>query len=403
MATKQITTEEGTFTVKEGGNMDRTSNGSDNSAFISTLQNKLLGQAGAVSSEDTNIEKTIQKAITGVKDSASFGAQAIESKYDREIGYAREAGQDKVTAFMEAGRGFAVNNAALRQVTEETDKTLKDLEQRKQELILQGNAAAAGQVASLELQALEFKQRAQQTAFTNLLGIANFGLSAQGQADQRAQFNRRMNFDENSAMSNIALQYGLEVKPGETLKDLYSRASRDMGAESPAAMAIKETMSNINRNNAEIARIKQDMVNNQNKALSTTDQETLAQAIAARPDAAGALLAGVKDVNAQSAILLRSEAIKFNDAAIRDKADGTSKADSKNAIISREDLSPGQKSIALKELESVYGADTEQPQGKAAYGLPQTAWGGYKGYANSVDSALSWIFGVQPNNPFPNN
>ena len=376
----------------------KTTNGADNSDFISTLQNKLLGQAGAISSEDTKIEKTIQSAISGVQKSAESSALAIESKYDREKGYTAEAGQERLTSFMEAGRGFATNTAALRQINEETDKSLKDLEQRKQELILQGNSAAAGQVATLELQALEFRQKAQQTAFTNLLGIANFGLSVQAQKDQTTQFERKMQFDESSAMSNIALQYGLDVKPGETLTSMYSRATKDMGANSPAALAMKSALSTINRNNAEIAKIQADAA--ASKSLNATDQETLARAIAARPDATGALLANIKDGTTQSNILLRSEEIKFNDAAVSDKSDGTSKSDSKNAVLSRQDLSASQKAIAIKQIESVYGADAAQPQGKEVYGLPQTAWGGYKGYANTVDSALSWIFGVQSNPPF---
>ena len=364
MATKQITTDEGTFTVREGSNMDKnaTTNGADNTAFIQTLQQKLLGAAGAISSEDTNIEKTIQSAITGVKEATAAGAKAVETKFDRLAGYEAEAGQQRKTAFLEAGRGFATNNAVLAQVNEQTDRNLKDLEQRKQELILQGNAAGAAQIAGLELQSLEFRQRAQQTAFSNLLGIANFGLSVQAQRDQSKQFERKMQFDESSAMSNIALQYGLDVKPGETLTSMYSRATQDMGVNSPAAISIKSALSEINRNNAEIAKINADVA--ANKTLGATDQETLARAIAARPDATGALLANIKDSTIQSNILLRSEQIKFNDAAVSDKADGTSKSDSKNAVLSRQDLSASQKSIAIKEIESVYGEEAAQPATK---------------------------------------
>lgn len=150
--------------------------GSD--SFMEALKQKLIGQSGAISSEDTSIEKKIQDAIRATNDSNEASAAAITSAYDREIGYTQETGQRNVSQFSEGRSGFATSMAALREVIGTTDKHVKDLEQRKQELILQGNATAASQVSGLIMKELEFEQQARIQTFSNMLNIGNFALKA---------------------------------------------------------------------------------------------------------------------------------------------------------------------------------------------------------------------------------
>lgn len=228
------------------------------SDFVGQLQQKLLGQSDIISSENTNLENKINEAISGIQKGAEASAAAITSQYDREIGYAKDQGDSMFTSALEAQRGFAQNTAGLKQLATETDKQLKDMEMRKQELILQGNAAAAGKISDLQLQAIQFRQQAQQQVFANLLGMANFGLQAQQQETQRSQFERQQNFQEQQAIGTVALEYGLTVKPGDTIESIVSRAmplaSKQKQLELQAMQAqINESNANIRRINAEAA------------------------------------------------------------------------------------------------------------------------------------------------------
>ena len=150
--------------------------GSATDTFLSTLREKLMAGAGAISSEDTNIEKKIQEAIGGITAGNKASTALVESSFGRQIEEAKELGTRELTAFTESSRGFAVNNAAVQRITENAEKRIKDLEQRKQELILQGNAASAGQVSNLIMKELEFEQQARIQSFSNLLNIGNFTL-----------------------------------------------------------------------------------------------------------------------------------------------------------------------------------------------------------------------------------
>lgn len=159
----------------------------DNSGFLKAIQDKLLGQSGAVSSTNSELQTKLESAIAGVSKSAESSNKALESQFGRELGYRQDIGQQAVTAGRAAGSGGILNLAALRELTQTTDKSLKDLEQRKQELILQNDAQAASKIAELQFSALEFKQRAEQQTFSNLLGLGNFNLSvAQEERASRA-------------------------------------------------------------------------------------------------------------------------------------------------------------------------------------------------------------------------
>lgn len=343
--------------ANQGVNTSSTSSSSNNGdAFMQQLQQSLLSQSGIISSSNTAMEDKINEAISGIQSGAKSNAAAITSQYDRNKGYTAEAGAQKQTSFQEAQRGYATNTAALKQISDDTTKQLNDLEQRKQELILQGNATAAGQVSEIQLQAIQFRQQAQQQVFTNLLGMANFGLQKQQQQAQQDQFNRTMQFNESSAMSQIALQYGLNTQPGETLTSLYSRATKDMGANSPAALALKQAKSTIDANNAQIAKINSDI--NANKALSGSDIDILANSYLA---AGAGALSNVKDSVSLGKVIARAGEIKAMDLVSSDKNAGTSKLDSRNGIINSS-LSAPEKTAALNVLDKVYGLDSAQPK-----------------------------------------
>lgn len=227
-----------------------TTNSNINSdVFLSTLQDKLINQAGMVSSQDTNLENSINQAISGTAQAGEASAKRIESQYGREIGYAKQTQADTITQAQEKQRGYGVNIAAMRQLVDSTDKNIKDLEQRKQESLLANDSATASKISDLQIKAYEFKQKAMQDTFTNLLSVGNFALSASQQAEQKRQFNQSLSFQEKSAMSALASQYGVVMREGDTLDTITARVAPF--ASEKQRLEIAKTKAEISRANAE--------------------------------------------------------------------------------------------------------------------------------------------------------
>lgn len=214
-------------------------------ALMDALSGKLLESAGMISSEDTQIERAIGKAMEGLKSGNESSKKRIESEYQREVGYAEDAIATDITQSREAGRGFALNIGALREITKTGDKKLNDLWQRKEELILTGDAETAKAVSNLALQELQFQQEARQRTFTNLLGMANFA-SARATEDR---LSRAQSFGEKQAISSIALTYGLKLNENDTIDTITARAMPF--ASEKQRLEISKMKADINKANAE--------------------------------------------------------------------------------------------------------------------------------------------------------
>lgn len=214
--------------------------------FMNKIQSQLLNQSGIISSSNTNLESKLQNAISGIKSSAESSNAATQSQFEREAQGILETGNEAQLAGRAAGQGGIMNIAALRELTGTTDKNLKDLAQRKQELILQNNAAAASKVAEMELKTLEFKQQAEQQVFSNLLGMSNFATQIQ----QESRLSKAQTFNERQALSSVALQYGLDVKHGDTLETIITRAAPLASKEQQLKLAKLQSDINLNNVNA---------------------------------------------------------------------------------------------------------------------------------------------------------
>jgi hypothetical protein len=192
-----------------------------NDAFIQEMRNQLTTQSGAISSSSTNIESAIESAIQGVTKSNTASKKAIESSFERQSESIRAQGSLSATGYNESRSGMATQTAVLRQITQSTATELKDLEQRKQELILQGDSATAAKIADLQLQKMAYAEEAKQRVFNNLLQLSNFGLSVK--SEERAS--RAQDFAERQAVSNIALEFGLEVNENDTIDTIVAKAA----------------------------------------------------------------------------------------------------------------------------------------------------------------------------------
>ena len=216
--------------------------------FMTAIQDKLLGQSEVVSSTNSQLTERLNSAISGIQTSADKSNQALESSFGRDSGYIKEKGGEALTAGRAAGSGGIMNMAALRELTQTTDRSLKDLEQRKQELILQNDSAAAGRISELQFKALEFQQVANQQTFSNLMGIANFGMNQE--ASKMAKENQT--FQQKQVMANIALQYGIDIKAGETMEQLTSRAM--VFASKEQKLQLAKLQAEVNLANAQTAK-----------------------------------------------------------------------------------------------------------------------------------------------------
>lgn len=327
--------------------------------FVTAIQNKLMGQSDLISSANTGIEDKINSAIGGLKNSATLSDQATTLDFNRQIQDATDNGATAITQGRERQGGFATNVTALRELVQTTDKNLNDLESRKQSAILQNDSATASKISDLQMQALQFQQQAQQQTFSNLLGMANFGLSAQQQQTQKEQFDKSFGLQQDQAMSQIALQYGLKINPGETLQSLYSRATKDMGANSPAALAIRTAQSQITANNASAAKALSDAA--ANKPLDDASLTALGNQYLTNPQA---VLGAVKTTEQLGQILQYAGKAQSNNVGIaikQDKSVGISKASAVTKITNNQNLSPTQQADAINQIESIYGSDSSQP------------------------------------------
>lgn len=195
-------------------------NGTGNNAFIAELQKSLLAQSGMISSADSKIEGSINEAIGGIEKANAATTARLESEYSRNRGYAMDQNANSEQAFLENRNGYATPVVAFANLREYNAKTIRDLDQRKNEAILQGDALAAGKIAELQLEKMKFEQEAAQRTFTNLMSTGNFALGVQ--AGERAD--KAQTFQENQAMSAIALEYGIKLEENDTFDSLVTRA-----------------------------------------------------------------------------------------------------------------------------------------------------------------------------------
>lgn len=340
-------------------------------SFMQQLQQKLLGQSDIISSESTNLENKIGEAIKSVQSSNQSSAAAVTSSFDRQIADAQKTGQQNLTSALEGQRGFAQNTAALTQLKDQTDKQVKDLEQRKQELIAQGNANAASQVAALQLQAIQFHQQAQQQVFSNLLGMANFEQTrSYNQAQIDAQ-NRSQNFQESSQKAQIALQYGINAGPNDTLQDIVNRAKPF--ASKKQQLQLDQIQSEIDKNRAQTQQAISDA--QANKTLDAANIDALAQAYINNP----AVLSLVKNPNSAAAILNKAVGLQATNTVKNLQSENKTKAQAQQEVMNSDAYSPADKQAILTEIDKQYGPDAKQPEKKAA------------SFSNPLDSITSWF------------
>jgi hypothetical protein len=195
--------------------------------FMTQIKQELEAQKGIISSSEADVNKLIADSISTIKEGAASSAKAIETQFGRLAGYQADENTRAMTAATEAQRGFATNMALLGQIKEQGERSLNDLEQRKQELILSGNAAAAQTVSGLQLKQAEMMLQNRQQVFSNLISMAGVGLQAGSlnlQKQQIAQSQYQFEVGQQNKIGDLALKYGIKINPGDTMESVINRA-----------------------------------------------------------------------------------------------------------------------------------------------------------------------------------
>ena len=248
-----------------GNNTPPASNGDP---VVSALQDRLTTQSEAVSSASSGVEKAIAGAIQSTQAGTEAETQRIESQFGRAIGHEAGQGRDRIQNAVESQGGFATQLTGLRRLVETTDKNLNDLEQRKQELILQNNSAGAAQMSALQIKELEFKQASEQQVFQNLLAESSFGLQAKTLEESTRQFDLnfehegekfqltkdQQTFQEQQAMGAIALEFGLQMSETDTISSILDRAQATGIVDDRRAAELRQIEASINASNATAAK-----------------------------------------------------------------------------------------------------------------------------------------------------
>lgn len=232
---------------------------------VEELGKRALAGSKAVTSGDDEIQKSIQEAITGIGEAQVGEAERIESEFGREIEFQKEQfGQQRET-LRERGRGFGTNQAALAQFDERVEKNLKDLAQRRDELIKLGNLAGAEKIAELEFNAVQFREQTLQQSFQNLVSASNVGIAARTEG----RLERAQSVSELTAMADIAATFNVTPEAGDTIESVLARA-KDAPQSEEDKLKIEKLRAEISKINAQRDKVRTEL-SNSNKVASPNE------------------------------------------------------------------------------------------------------------------------------------
>jgi hypothetical protein len=190
--------------------------------LIDALTERLLKQSeGISSSSSSQLQSEIASAMAGVTKAGESTAARIQSERDREMGYARDAASATYTGALEGRTGYATQVSALRELTNTTEKSIRDLDQRYQEALLTNDANTASQLSELRVQKLKFQQEQEQNFFTNIMSVANLQQSAIDSMMRREEFWAGQEQQQNQFVMSMAQSaYQFEQNLGVSYKEL---------------------------------------------------------------------------------------------------------------------------------------------------------------------------------------
>lgn len=234
---------------------------------LEALTTRLTGQnQGVATSASSNLQNTIEQAVRETQQAGDATAMQIQSERQREVGFAQDRAAARFTGALESRRGFATQVAGLRELTETTEKSLRDLDARYKEAILMNDAQTAERVAGLRIKSLEFAVEQEQNFFRNMLTLAGLFQAEESQNLERARqasderrffagmqheqfmLDRRLREEERMVMAQVAGEHGVAIEPGDTLERVVGRVSPMVSQE--RALRLQGMLTEIQMNQA---------------------------------------------------------------------------------------------------------------------------------------------------------
>lgn len=381
--------------------------------FIQEVTGELMRTSGMISSSDTKIEKAISSAMGNIEGARDATRSRIESEYSRNRNYTLDKNAAGEEGFKENRAGYATPVVAFSRLREDNAKAIRDLDQRKNELILQGDALAAEKLSDLTIKKLEFEQDAVERTFNSLIAMGNFGLSAR--RDQREEENqefthdmenkkfglsekqyelavRGQTFQEKSAMGAIALQYGIEVKPGDDIDAVINRAQPFASAEQKLKMDQIRASIYASNASAKASLASAAASARANRSLSAAEVSALAAAYRT-PNGAAIVAASVKDPSMLSQIFGAAAGLETQDVkdTVNDKLNqGWSMKKTMDYVNSLPQIQNS--SGAAQIVAETYANNPIPPQPRTT--LPGQLGQAGSAYSSGVNGFLSYLTGI---------
>jgi hypothetical protein len=233
-------------------------------ALIEALTARLTQQGqGISSSSSTSLQNSINEAITNTQIAGDLGSERLMSERNREVAFARDRAGATYDTALEGRKGYATQVAALRELTETTEKSIRDLDKRYQEAILANDSATAQRVADLQIKKLEFQQEQEQQFYNNMFSLASMEQQQnqfeRGLSHDEAMLEKQFGFDltmfekqtmrdERNKIMDWAAEYGVEVGPNDTMESMISKISPFV--DQKRQLELQALRADINESNA---------------------------------------------------------------------------------------------------------------------------------------------------------
>lgn len=228
---------------------------------------------------------------------------------------------------MRESRGLASSMAQFQIFDDTINKQMNQLERNKSDALRAADMDFYTRISDAQMNLINTQIQATNSMYERLFGIA--GISQQQQQIQLSQ--RAQEFTEQSQMGGIALEFGLDLQPGETMQGLITRAMPR--ADEKRQLELKQIQSQIaytQAQTAEIGRARQsaERMKSYLNGLSEDQKKTLL--VAGKITAEDLIEAG--DTNGL-AVLAKAEKNNMYNLAGRDVAEMYSGNNSKKDII----------------------------------------------------------------------
>lgn len=178
---------------------------------LEALTERLTQQGkGISSSSSSDLQTAINEAIAGKQKAGDLTTERLQSERTREMAYAKDRASTGFTSAQEGQTGYAMQTAAFRELTDTTEKSIRDLDKRYQESMMANDSLTASGIADLRMKKLEFQQTQEENYFRNILQVAD--MTQKEDLFYKQQLNENQRFAATMQQSNYQFEKNLGVQ-----------------------------------------------------------------------------------------------------------------------------------------------------------------------------------------------